>query len=180
MWAAFLKGRALTASPGDSPGEPACWQSLCGGPVAFQRTRSVMGDTARPRDLCIFGSWPNASVRGGAGGWQRLTGNIDLAIDLFLPPAWAEQDLAPLFEGNWLWKGPKQSSVCQVPVEMPGEALQSLQPTLCPAPGAVLSILLRSLVIKPRQDSVLLKAALEKCQQKIRCNSTHCSESSWD
>lgn len=52
--------------------------------------------------------------------------------------------------------------MCQVPVEMPGEAPQSLQPMLQPARGAVLSTLLHSLVIKLSQDSVLVKAALEK------------------
>lgn len=138
-----------------------------------------MSNTASPRDLCIFGSSPNSAMRGEAGGWQWLNGKVNLCVDLFLSPAPAEQALAPHFKENWLCGGPKQSSVSQRLVEMPREALQLLEPTLCPAPGAVLSILLCSLVIQLSQDPALLKAALEKCQQKICCASTYCSESLW-
>lgn len=66
----------------------------------FQRTWLFMSDTARPRHLCIFISWPNSSMRGEAGGWQRLTVNCRLGIDMLLTAAPAEQQPASPLEGT--------------------------------------------------------------------------------
>lgn len=124
------------------------------------------------RDLCIFGLWPNSSKRGEAEAVWEHRSEYWLVSFSSLSRAGSLLSKRTGCARSW------SSSMCQVPLGMPGEALKSLQPVFCPAPGTVLLILLCSLVIELSQESILLKAALEKCQQRICCTSTNCSGSS--
>lgn len=65
------------------------------------------------------------------------------------------------FGRDWLC-GVRSRAAVSMSVEKREEALQSLGPALRPAPGAALSGLLHSLVIRLSPDSALLKAALER------------------
>lgn len=176
MRAVFLRGRALTASLRQYIRQSSLLEIHARRPAAFQRTQLVVSDKQGQEtfaSLALDETPLQEERQVSSHGWLGTL--IWVLICFFLQPE--QSRILPL-----LWKG----TGCTGPK---AEQLVSCASGNAWADFAVITVntlpSTRSCAIDfapfcCHQDSVLPKATLEKCQQKIHCTSTYCSESSWD
>lgn len=112
--AVFLRRRALTTSPGDSPAQPASQQSVCDVPWP-SKGRVLSWVTHRGQETFASLASDQTPPREER---QKLSGSIDLGIDCFSSLAWAEQD--PSFLRELAVQGPEAAECVKCPWECLG------------------------------------------------------------